>query len=414
MPGRVSPGRLSQKVTVLSFALVHDWLNQIGGAENVLESLAQMYPRAPIYTSMYWPALTTQRPAFAGWDIRTSFMQHLPGVLRHHQWYLPLYPLAFEQFDLNAYELVLSNKSGFCHGVLTGPETCHICYCLTPTRFIWSFDSYAQREEGVGRALSGLLRPVISYLRLWDRQAADRVDHFVAISRTVQRRIQKYYRRSSVIIYPPVDTDRFVPSTDPPGDYYLAGGRLIPYKRLDLAVRAFTQLGLPLVVYGEGRDAASLKAEAGPNITFLGQVSWDRLVDLFQHCRAFVFPGLEDFGIAPVEAQATGRPVIAFAGGGSLDTVVDGVTGVLFGEQSVASLVAAVQRCAETPFDPQVIRQHALRFSAQRFCRELEDYVAQQLDQHRAQLRVLRQPLAIIDQPVPQHAVTPGVCERIE
>ncbi len=376
----------------MSVALVHDWLNQIGGAENVLESLAGMFPGAPIYTSMYWPALNAQRPAFADWDIRTSFMQHLPGVVHHHQWYLPFYPLAFEQFDLNAYELVLSNKSGFCHGILTNPETCHICYCLTPTRFIWSFDSYAQREEGVGRTLGTLLRPVISYLRLWDRQAADRVDHFVAISRTVQQRITKYYRRRSVIIYPPVDTDRFVPGEGAPRDYYLAGGRLIPYKRLDLAVRAFTQLGLPLVVYGEGRDAASLKAEAGPNITFLGQVSWEQLVDLFQHCRAFVFPGLEDFGIAPVEAQATGRPVIAFAGGGSLDTVVDGVTGVLFEQQTVAALASAVQRCAEVSFDPQVIRQHAQRFSEQRFRRDLDDYVAQRLDSHRTRLRAARRP----------------------
>lgn len=387
----------------MSVALVHDWLNQIGGAENVLESMARMFPGAPIYTSMYWPALNAQRPAFADWHIRTSFMQRLPGVLRHHQWYLPLYPLAFEQFDLHGYELVLSNKSGFCHGVLTGPDTCHICYCLTPTRFIWSFDSYAQREEGAGRALGPLLRPVISYLRLWDRQAADRVDHFVAISRTVQQRITKYYRRDSVIIYPPVDTDRFVPSAQPGGDYYLAGGRLIPYKRLDLAVRAFTQLGLPLVVYGEGRDTASLKAIAGPNVTFLGQVSWDRLVDLFQHCRAFVFPGLEDFGIAPLEAQATGRPVIAFAGGGSLDTVIDGVTGVLFEQQTVAALVAAVERCADLAFDPGVIRQHALRFSEQRFRRELDDYIAQRLESHRARRRAARRPLT----------VTPLAAERL-
>ena len=249
----------------MSVAIVHDWLNQIGGAENVLEALAQQFARPPIYTSMYWSALARQRPAFAAWDIHTSFMQRLPGVFRHHQAYLPLYPLAFEQFDLSRYELVLSNKSGFCHGVITGPETLHLCYCLTPTRFIWSFDAYLQREEGFSRLSSLVLRPLLNYLRVWDRLAADRVNHFIAISRAVQMRIQKYYGRDSVIIYPPVDTERFVPSGRPPGDYYLAGGRLIPYKRVDLAVRAFTQLGRPLLVYGEGRDLDSLRGRPSPS-----------------------------------------------------------------------------------------------------------------------------------------------------
>jgi glycosyltransferase involved in cell wall biosynthesis len=377
----------------VSVAIVHDWLNQIGGAENVLEALAQQFARPPIYTSMYWSALARQRPAFAAWDIHTSFMQRLPGVFRHHQAYLPLYPLAFEQFDLSRYELVLSNKSGFCHGVITGPETLHLCYCLTPTRFIWSFDAYLQREEGFSRLSSLVLRPLLNYLRVWDRLAADRVNHFIAISRAVQMRIQKYYGRDSVIIYPPVDTERFVPSGRPPGDYYLAGGRLIPYKRVDLAVRAFTQLGRPLLVYGEGRDLDSLRALAGPTITFLGHVSWPRLVQLFQDCRAFIFPGLEDFGIAPVEAQASGRPVIAYAGGGSLDTVVDGKTGVLFNEPTVESLAAAVRRFETMTFDPDQIRRHAERFSSDRFCRDLDTIVNQKLDAHRAALRQATRPL---------------------
>lgn len=377
----------------MSVAIVHDWLNQVGGAENVLEALAQFWPRPPIYTSMYWSALAQQRPAFAAWDIHTSFMQRLPGVFTHHQVYLPLYPLAFEQFDLSRYELVVSNKSGFCHGVITGPETLHLCYCLTPTRFLWNFDSYAQREGGLSRLANLALRPMLSYFRLWDRLAADRVDHFIAISRAVQRRIEKYYGRDSIIIYPPVDTERFVPSGRPPGDYYLAGGRLIPYKRVDLAVRAFTQLGLPLLVYGEGRDLDSLAAIAGPNITFLGRVSWSRLVELFQNCRAFIFPGLEDFGIAPLEAQACGRPVIAFAGGGSFDTVVDGETGILFDEQRVESLQAAVRRFETLALDPDRIRRHAERFSAARFRRDMESFIAHKLDAQRSATRQAIRPL---------------------
>ncbi|MBK9230263.1 MAG: glycosyltransferase [Anaerolineae bacterium] len=377
----------------MSVAIVHDWLNQVGGAENVLEALTQFWPRPPIYTSIYWSALARQRPAFATWDIHTSFMQRLPGVFTHHQTYLPLYPLAFEQFDLSRYELVVSNKSGFCHGVITGPETLHLCYCLTPTRFIWNFDSYAQREGGLSRLANLALRPMLSYFRLWDRLAADRVDHFIAISRAVQRRLEKYYGRASTIIYPPVDTERFVPSGRPPGDYYLAGGRLIPYKRVDLAVRAFTQLGLPLLVYGEGRDLDSLRAIAGPNVTFLGRVSWARLVELFQNCRAFIFPGLEDFGIAPLEAQACGRPVIAFAGGGSFDTVVDGETGILFSEPRVESLQAAVRRFESLTLDPDQIRRHAERFSAARFRRDMETIIAQKLDAHRAALRQATRPL---------------------
>jgi glycosyltransferase involved in cell wall biosynthesis len=361
-------------------ALVHDWLNQIGGAENVLETLVAMWPQAPVYTSMYGPALMPD--SYRAWDVRTSFMQRLPGVTRHHQAYLPFYPLAFEQFDLGGYELVVSNKSAFCHGVITPPETLHICYCLTPTRFLWMYDAYRQRE-GIGRLANGLLRPALAWLRQWDRLAADRVDHFIAISRTVQRRIRKFYGRASDVIYPPVDVARFTPSGRAPGDYYLAGGRLIPYKRVDLAVAAFNQLGLPLVVFGDGRDRRELEAQAGPNITFLGRVSWDQLVDLFQRCRAFIFPGLEDFGIAPVEAQAAGRPVIAYADGGALDTVMDGETGALFHEQTPAALAAAVQAFDTAAASPSACRRNAERFAVERFRHELSAFVETKLAEHR-------------------------------
>ena len=362
----------------MNMALVHDWLNQIGGAENVLEALVEMYPQAPVYTSIYAPKIMPE--AYRSWDIRTSFMQRLPGVTNHHQAYLPLYPMAFEQFDLSGYDVVLSNKSAFCHGVITPPETLHICYCLTPTRFLWMYDAYRQRE-GLGKLSNGLLQPVLAWLRQWDRLAADRVDEFIAISRAVQSRIRKYYRRDSTIIYPPVDVERFTPSDRQPGDYYLAGGRLIPYKRVDLAIDAFNQLGLPLVVYGDGRDRQALEAKAGSTISFLGRVSWDKLADLFQHCRAFVFPGLEDFGIAPLEAQAAGRPVIAYAGGGALDTIVDGETGLLFREQTAQSLMEAVRTFETLQLSPAACRRNAERFAADRFRHEIESFVEARLTQ---------------------------------
>jgi len=342
----------------LKVALVHDWGNQVGGAEGVLLALKEMFPDAPVFMSMYDPAVM---PAVCqSWDIRTSFMDRLPLVKRHHQPFLPLYPLAFEQFDLSGFDLVISNKSGFCHGVLTPPETLHIDYCLTPTRYVWDYRHYARRE-GIGPLGSLLLQPFLHRLRLWDRLAADRVDHFVAISTEVQRRIAKYYRRDSTVIHPPVETDRFEPASDH-DDYYLVVSRLVPYKRIDLAVQAFNQLGLPLKIGGNGRDSYTLKRMAGPNIEFLGHVPDDTLPALYQRCRALIFPGCEDFGIAPLEANAAGRPVIAFRAGGALDTVIEGKTGLFFDEQTPESLAAAVHALDDSTFDPEAIHRHALRF----------------------------------------------------
>ena len=363
-------------------ALIHDWLNQIGGAENVLETLVRMYPGAPVFTSMYAPDLMP--PAYRAWDIRTTFMQRLPGVTRHHQAYLPAYPLAFSRVDLTGYDLILSNKSGFCHGVPVPKGATHICYCLTPTRFLWQYDAYRVRE-GLSPALDALLKPAVALLRRWDYAAAQRVDHFIAISTEIQDRIRRFYDRDSTIICPPVDVSRFTPADgspgddlpgdDLPGDYYLAGGRLIPYKRVDLAVRACSELGLKLLVYGDGRDRAALEKLAGPTVRFLGRMSWDELVRLFQGARAFIFPGLEDFGIAPVEAQAAGRPVIAFAGGGALDTVIPGQTGEFFGAQTVAALKTALAQFDPGAYDPALCRANAERFSTERFEKELREFV---------------------------------------
>jgi len=361
----------------LKVAIVHDWLNQIGGAEDVLEVLVDIFPGAPIYTSMYWPQ--AMPPAYRQWDIRTTWMDHLPGIHRHHQPYLLLYPLAFGGLDLRGYDLVISNKSAFCLGVRARPETRHICYCLTPTRYVWDFDSYVEREQ-VGGAARRLVHPFLSRLQRWEQAAAERVDAFVAISREVQARVQRYYGRDSTVIYPPVHTERLLPATGgDQSDYFLIVSRLVPYKRIDLAVRAFTELGLPLWIGGEGRDRANLEAMAGPNVRFLGYVPDDDLAGLLAGCRAFVFPGLEDFGLTPVQAMAAGRPVIAYAGGGALDYVVEGVTGAFFYEQTVAALVEAVRHFDEAAFDPEVICSHAQQFDVEVFKERLGAFVEEVL-----------------------------------
>jgi glycosyltransferase involved in cell wall biosynthesis len=334
-------------------AIVHDWLNQTGGAEAVLEALVGMFPRAPVFTTIYWREGMPAR--YRQWDIRTTWLDRAPLIYQRHQAYLPLYPPAVQSIDLSGYDLILSNKSGFCHGVCTTAEQLHIDYCLTPTRYVWDFSTYAARES-MGSVARVALSPIIRWLRQWDRKAADGVDHFVAISCEVQARIARFYGRESVVIHPPVDTERYHPTDEPPGDYFLVVSRLIPYKRIDLAVRACTQLQVPLIVVGEGRDRAALEAMAGPTIQFL-------------------FPGLEDFGIAPVEAQSAGRPVIAYGAGGALDTVIDGQTGLFFSEQTPESLMEAIRRLDSIDFDPRVIRHHAEGFGGQRFKRELRSYV---------------------------------------
>lgn len=363
-------------------ALAHDYLNQYGGAERVLEELHALYPEAPVFTSMYWPEKMS--PAIRGMDVRTSFMQRLPLVTRYHQPYLLLYPLAFESFNLDGYDVVVSNSSAFCKGVITPPHTLHICYCLTPMRWVWSYRSYVERER-LGRAARLALPAAISQLRAWDVATGQNVDRFVAISRAVAARIRKYYRREATVIYPPVGTAAFAPQPGREADDYLVVSRLIPYKRIDLAVDAFTRLGLPLkIVSSGGRDEPALRARAGPSVEFLGRVSDAELRELLARCRAFIFPGEEDFGIAPLEANASGRPVIAYAGGGALDTVVDGETGVFMREQTVEALVDAVRRVEQQAWDAARIRAHAEQFDTRVFRARLSQFVAESLAAHAA------------------------------
>ncbi len=357
---------------MFSLAIVHDWLNQIGGAEDVLAQMHAMYPAAPVYTSIFAPE--KMPAAMQAWDIRTNWMDKLPGIHDHHQPYLPLYPLAFGGVDLRKYDVVLSNKSGFCHGVQVRPDAYHIDYCLTPTRYVWMPDAYLQRE-GFGRAVEMAMRPLLAWLRRWDYEAAQRVTHFIAISTEVQQRIRRYYHRESMIIFPPVDVQRFRPNGQPPEPFFLVLSRLIPYKRIDLAVRACNLVGCKLVVAGSGRDRAALEAIAGPNIEFRGYVSDAEAADLMARCQAFIFPGLEDFGITPLQAQAAGRPVIAYGAGGALDTVIPGITGEFFVEQTPEALATVLADFDPTRYDPSACRTNAERFSNERFRRELGDYV---------------------------------------
>ncbi len=342
----------------MKLAIVCSWLNQYGGAERVLEVLHGIYPDAPLYTSIYCPDRLPE--LFRQWDVRVSPLDRVPLARRHPGLFLGSFPQAFESLDLRGFDVVLSVTSAFAHGVITPARTRHVCYCLTPTRFLWDYHGYVERER-LGKVARTLLAPRLVRLRQWDQLAAGRVDRFVAISRTVQERIAKYYRRESEIIYPPVAVDATIEPAEP-SDYYLVVSRLVPYKRIDLAVRAFSELGLPLVVVGDGRDRPALERVAGSTVSFRGYVDETTKDDLMQRCRALVFPGEEDFGLTPVEAMALGRPVIAYGSGGSRDTLIGGETGVFFDEPTVESLKAAVRRFEGMRFEGRRLVEHARKF----------------------------------------------------
>jgi glycosyltransferase involved in cell wall biosynthesis len=325
-------------------------------------------------------------PTIRGLDVRTSFMQRLPLVTRNHQPFLLLYPLAFEGFDLSEFDVVISNSSAFCKGVVTPPSTLHISYCLTPMRWVWNYHAYVDRER-FGFLARMVLPAAISQLRAWDVATAQNVDRFLTISQTVRSRVRKYYRRDSTVIYPPVNCDAFDLGPSRVEDYYLVVARLMPYKRIDLAVDAFTRLGIPLKIVGKGRHEPELRARAGRNIEFVGHVSDAELKQLYARCRGFVFPGEEDFGIAPLEANASGRPVIAFAAGGALDTVVDGHTGVLFEQQEVDCLIGAVRRAEAIGWDSDELRLHARRFDRQVFRDQMLAFVEESVAAHAAGAR---------------------------
>jgi glycosyltransferase involved in cell wall biosynthesis len=358
----------------MKVALIHDHLAQDGGAERVLRVLADIYPEAPIYTLLFDKKNADKY--FSRRQINTSIIQKLPGGISHYQWYMPFMPMAVEFFDLSDYDLVISNTSAFAKGVITSSHTLHICYCHTPTRYLWSDTHQYIQDLKYNKYFKKIISLVLNYIRMWDKLAADRVDLFMGNSSFIASRIKKYYRRDSIVMHPPVETDKFK-IADQVGDYFLIGARLAPYKRVDLAVQAFKNSDKKLKVFGDGIDLPRLKniAQGSSNIEFLGRVDDTKKAELYSHCQAFIYPQEEDFGITAVEAMASGRPVIAFKRGGALDTVVDGVTGVFFKEQTVESLVEAINNFDSAKFNPEIIKQHAEKFSVDKFKNKITEYI---------------------------------------
>jgi glycosyltransferase involved in cell wall biosynthesis len=353
----------------MKIAVVHDYFTQLGGAEKVAEELYRMLPDPSLFATVAFPDCMPGLLKDA--LVRTSWMQNLPGIERYYRLYFLLYPFAVSDLDLSAYDLVLSSSSGYAKGVQTGRDAIHVCYCHTPMRWVWSFDNYSQRESyGFGKRT--ILPMLIRALKLWDEGASRQPDHFVANSKVVAERILRAYGRSAEVIHPPIDTDRFHPSGEGPEDFYLVLSRLVSYKRIDLAVRACSELGKKLFVIGDGPDRAGLQAVAGPSVTFLGRASDADVEYLVAHCKALLFPGEEDFGMAPLEVAAAGRPTIAYRAGGALETIVEDSTGLFFDRQTPEDLAEAIERFERHHWNPDVLTKHAEAFGVEifqeRFC----------------------------------------------
>jgi glycosyltransferase involved in cell wall biosynthesis len=368
-------------------ALVHDWLTGTRGGERCLEVFAELYPDADLFTLLHVPGSVS--PTIERRRIATSFIQRLPGAARRYRHYLPLMPAAVSRFDLAGYDLVLSSSHCVAKGARAARGSLHVCYCFTPMRYVW--DRYADYVgDGAGLAARLALPAVAPLLRAWDRSASGRVHHFVAISEHVRARIRRCYGREAMVIHPPVDVQRFELTDGHQGDYYLVVSALVPYKRVDLAVLAAGRLGRRLLVAGSGPEAARLSALAGPTVEFLGWRSDAEIARLYRDCRAVLFPGCEDFGIVPLEAMAAGRPVIALAAGGALETVVPAggeaaATGLLFGEPTPDALVAAIQRFErdEGAFLPKALRARAELFDRERFRTAMRAYLDARLAEER-------------------------------
>src|SRR3989338_3325250 len=370
----------SQSLLHMRIALVHDWLTGMRGGEKCLEVLCELFPEAPIYTLLHVRGSVS--PTIESHEIRTSFIQHLPFLESTYRSYLPLFPTAIESLDLSAFDLVISGSHCVAKGARVGHNALHVCYCHTPMRYV-----YEMYDEYFGKGRAGFLtRQAMRYfaprLRAWDQCTADRVHHYIANSENVRKRIHRIYNRDAEVVYPPVDTGRFRPTSEH-GDYYLVVSALVPYKRVDLAIEVFNRSGKRLIVVGKGPDTDRLQAMAKPNVKFGGWKNEEELSRLYGECKMLIFPGVEDFGIVHLEAMACGKPVVAFARGGALETVVEGKTGVFFHEQTVTALEQAIATCDTLRFDPDAVRKHAMRFSRatfeQRFRSALEDQVKQRL-----------------------------------
>ena len=340
----------------MKVALVYDRLNKWGGAERILLTLHKLFPQAPLYTSVYDRKKAPWADVF---DVKTSFLQNFP-LATHHELYAVLMPLAFESFNFDEFDLAISVTSEAAKGIITKPQTKHICYCLTPTRYLWSgYDEYFRNP-----LLKIISKPVVLCLKFWDKIAASRPDTFIAISKEVQRRINKYYDKKSTVIYPSVEVQNYKGTG---GNYFLIVSRLVSYKKIDLAIEAFNELKLPLKIIGTGTEMNRLKAMAGPTIEFLNYLTDKELVEYYSGCRALIFPGFEDFGLTILEAQSFGKPVIAFRNGGALETVIEGKTGLFFNKQNVESLVKAIKQFDNFKIDPKVCVEQARKFGFEHF-----------------------------------------------
>jgi glycosyltransferase involved in cell wall biosynthesis len=341
----------------MKVALVYDRVNKWGGAERVLLALHEMFPDAPLFTSVYNNKKADWAKVF---EIKTSFLQNFPKAKTAHELYAGLMPMAFESFTFDEYDLVISVTSEAAKGIITKPKTLHICYCLTPTRYLWS----GHKDYFKNPLFRILTNPVVSYLRSWDKIAAQRVDAYIAISTEVKSRIKKYYGRDSQVVFPPLMIEVGNQKEETTGDYFLVVSRLTNfYKRVDIAIKACSELGLPLKIVGTGLDSKKLKAMASSSVEFLGNLTDEELRVYYKKCRALIFPGREDFGLTMVEAGAFGRPVIAFRGGGALDIIKEGVTGEFFNEQTVSSLKQVLKSFDHTRYNTKLCRENSERFS---------------------------------------------------
>lgn len=355
----------------MKLAIVHDYLNQYGGAERVLEAMHEVWPDSQVYTIFYD---FKKLPQFKNWNPTPTFIQQLPFFRTHYEKYFPLFPTAIEQIELEDFDVVISISSAWVKGVITSPNTLHICYLLNPMRFAW--EEYYLRIRRTPRIFRLPLRILMNYIRLWDVVSTQRVDHLITLSNTVRDRALKYYNHDSTIIYPPCDTSFFVPNPAlKVQDYFLIVSRLKSYKKIEIAVSAFNELGLPLLIIGEGEERGFLEKIARPNVQFLGRISDEETRSYYQRAQALIFPTLEDFGIVPVEAQACGTPVIAFKGGGALETVKEGETGTFFFPQTKEALIEKVKEFDRSRFNPEVLRKHALEFDKEVFKQKIKNFV---------------------------------------
>lgn len=359
-------------------ALVYDRVNKIGGAEKILEVLHELYPDSPLYTAVFHPEKAKWTK---DWDVRPSFLNRFPLARSTHELYPWLTPLAFESFDFNNFDRVISITSAEAKGIISKPNTFHICYCLTPTRYLWTDHKLYLKEFPM--LIRPLVSPIFSYVRSWDKIASQRPDAFIAISKTVKKRIETYYKRQASIVYPPVETEIFSASTKkemnlPQKQFYLVVSRLVPYKRIELAIKACNGLKRKLTIVGTGTKMQNLIRLAGPTIHFVGKLTQAELVMYYQKCRALLFPQEEDFGISAIEAQAAGKPVIAYNKGGAREIILTGKTGIFFSQQKTSSLIKAIQRFETMQFDTQECKKNAQRFDKKRFIKEFSSKVEEQ------------------------------------